>query len=137
MLFNVLNLERTEARLKYLEDKERLKYFNISDYITFTNGFSAGNDSFMRRSGDTIELYLVINGNFVAGSTPHVCTIKSLRPYATTLARIFPLILNSSGWTTNAYINVYSGYVSAIIPASVSGEIQVILNAVYTVSALQ
>lgn len=137
MIFNILEAERVEARLKYLEDKGRLKYFNLSDYITFNSGFSAGNDSFMRRSGDTIELYLVINGTFTAGTTPHVCTIKSLRPYATTLARVFPLVLSKSGWTTNAYINVYSGYVSAIIPASVSGETQVILNAVYTVSALQ
>lgn len=137
MIFNVLNSKFTESRLKYLEEKERLKYFNISDYITFNSGFTAGEDSFMMRSGDTIELYLVINGTFTAGTTPHVCTINRLRPYATKTARIFPLVLNNSGWTSNAYINVYSGYVSAIIPNTINGETQVILNAVYTVSALQ
>lgn len=136
MIFEIPNYSNLMSRLAYLEDKARLKYFTLTDYIEMKSGFTLGNDSFMRRSGDTIELYLVINGTFVGGTTPHVCTIKNLKPYATAVARSFPLILNTTGWSSNAYINVVSGYVSAIIPSGLS-ENQVILNAVYTVSALQ
>lgn len=120
------------TKITALENKTTVMSINIHDHISFSQGYSAGTDSFMYLYGKVVELYLVINGEYAANTSPVVCQLWGYKPYAANGSRRFPLIIPNGGWCSNAVVDTNSGLVTAVIPSGVSGG-SVVLNAVYCV----
>ena len=139
MLFEIKDQSKEvanhSARLDYIENRIALTAGTLSDYVSFFAGYSAGTDSFIRKYGNIVELYLVINGTFTENTSPEVCQLKGIIPYSANSMRRFPLVIPNGGWTSNATVNTNNGVVTAVIPSGVSGG-SVVLNALYTVHTI-
>lgn len=129
MIFNIKDFTR---EIKEVRDRTKTVNLELTDYITLFSGLSASGESFIRRVGDTIEIYMVINGTFPAG-TKNIFTLnKSILPYTAGNTRRFPLVIPAIGYSSNATIDNTTGIVTAVLPANTSA-ISVVLNAVYTI----
>lgn len=129
MIFNIRDFTNYIKSVEYRTKPVNLELIN---YITLQSGFSANGESFIRRVGDTIEAYLVINGTFTGGTRSIFTFNESIIPYSGSNTRRFPLIIPASGYTTNATIDINTGVVTAVLPASMTAT-SVVFNAVYTV----
>ena len=129
MIFNIKDFSNEISEVR---SRTEIINYELIDYITLFSGFSANGESFIRRVGDTIEMYIVINGTFSAG-TKNIFTLNNkILPYSASNTRRFPLIIPATGFCSNATIDVNTGIVSAVIPANTSA-VSVALNAVYTI----
>lgn len=136
MIFNIRDFAREiiEVRKAIVDVMLRTNIINyeLKDCITLFSGLSASGESFVRRVGDTIELYVVVNGTFPAG-TKNIFTLnKSILPYSASVNRRFPLVVPAIGYSSNATIDTSTGIVTAVIPANTSA-VSVVFNAVYTI----
>lgn len=136
MIFNIKDFtsEIIEIKKSIVDVIKRTKAVNLelTDYITLFSGLSASGESFIRRVGDTIEIYMVINGTFPAG-TKNIFTLnKSILPYSASVNRRFPLVVPAIGYSSNATVDTNTGIVTAVLPANTSA-VSVVLNAVYTI----
>lgn len=136
MIFNIRDFTREliEVRKAIVDVTKRTNIINydLKDCITLFSGLSASGESFVRRVGDTIELYIVVNGTFPAG-TKNIFTLnKNILPYTAGNTRRFPLVVPAIGYSSNATIDTSTGIVTAVLPANTSG-VSVVLNAVYTI----
>lgn len=129
MIFNIKDFSNEINEVRNRTKPIKLELIN---YITLFSGLSASGESFIRRVGDTIEMYIVINGTFPAG-TKNIFTLnKNILPYSAGNTRRFPLIIPATGFCSNATIDLTTGIVAAVIPANTSA-VSVVLNVVYTI----
>ena len=122
MIFNIKDFTK-EIKAVNLE---------LTEYITLFSGLSASGESFIRRVGDTIELYIVVNGTFPAGTKSIFTLNKNILPYTAGNTRRFPLVIPAIGYSSNATIDNTTGTVTAVLPANTSA-VSVVFNAVYTI----
>lgn len=128
----VFNIKDFSNEISEVRNRTKPINLNLSEYITLSSGFSVAGESFIRRVGDTIEIYIVINGTFSAGTKSIFTLNNKILPYSASNTRRFPLIIPATGFCSNATIDVNTGIVSAVIPANTSA-VSVALNAVYTI----
>lgn len=129
MLFNIKDFSN---EINEIRNRTKAINLNLIEYITLFSGFSASGESFIRRVGDTVEMYVVINGTFTSG-TKNIFTLNNkILPYSAGSTRRFPLVIPATGFCSNATIDVNTGVVSAVIPANTSA-VSVALNVVYTI----
>lgn len=129
MLFNNKDFSNEISEVR---NRTKPVNLNLSEYITLFSGFSASGESFIRRVGDTIEMYIVINGTFSAG-TKNIFTLnRNILPYSAGNTRRFPLIIPATGFCSNATIDLTTGIVAAVIPSG-SSAVSVALNVIYTI----
>lgn len=129
MIFNIKDFSNEISKVR---NRTEIINYELGDYITLFSGLSASGESFIRRVGDTIEMYIVVNGTFAAG-TKNIFTLSNkILPYSKGSTRRFPLIIPATGFCSNATIDVNTGIVSAVIPANTSA-VSVALNVVYTI----
>lgn len=131
-LFMLFNIKDFTKDIRDVRNRTNIVNYELTDYITLFSGLSASGESFIRRVGDTIELYIVVNGTFPAG-TKNIFTLnRSILPYSASNTRRFPLVIPAIGYSSNVTIDTTTGIVTAVIPANTSA-VSVALNAVYTI----
>lgn len=128
----IFNIKDFTSIIKKVEDRTKPVNYELIDYITLQSGLSANGESFIRRVGDTIEAYIVINGTFTGGTKNIFTFNKKIIPYSAGNTRRFPLIIPATGYTTNATLDINTGIVTAVLPASMTAT-AVAFSAVYTI----
>lgn len=127
----ILNIKDFRKAIIEVRNRTTIINYDLKDCITLFSGLSASGESFIRRVGDTVELYMVINGTFPAG-TKNIFTLnKNVIPYSAGGTRRFPLVIPAIGYSSNATVDINTGIVTAVLPANTSA-ISVVLNVVYT-----